>query len=1145
MLLPDERPTLRDLFLAATKLADEEQQQAFLNRCCPDRSQREQVERLLSARSERAFSLLEVAVTESQEWHSRHGHAVSLLETGDERQIPQARSTLLGRKNINDQDVTAGGRVGPYEIVEQIGQGGMGTVYLAEQVQPIRREVALKIIKPGMDSQDVISRFEAERQALALMDHPHIARVLDAGRTSTGRPYFVMELVKGAPITQYCAKTRQSLRDRLGLFVRVCQGVRHAHQKGVIHRDLKPTNVLVAEHDGVAVPKVIDFGVAKALDQRLTEQTVLTRVQEMIGTPAYMSPEQAAMDGLDADTRTDVYSLGVVLYELVTGTTPFDTSSLTSQSFDEMRRIIREDLPQRPSQRLSLRAAEAQSVSDRVSSPLPERVWKSRQRELDWIVMKALEKDRTRRYESVSDLSADIQRYLDGEPVEACPPSMTYRLQKFASKSKGWLTAASLIAVLLVVATIISARLAIRATDAEDLAQQAVEDLREQLYASDVVLAAQDLRSNDVEHARTRLTRHIPQLGQKDLRGFEWHYLWKKQRLDGNVVADTSAAVYDLEISPDGDRLAAVGADAMIRVFDLARDELQFTIATGQGETNGVAFSPDGRRLAAAGDDGTVRIWDLTTHSQLVRIPAHEGLAFQVGFSPDGTILASCGKDDTVRLWNAADGRSHGSLNVHAENLETLAVSPEGVVAAGDRESQVSLWSLQKRMPVRENLESGSVYGYDPVTGVAFSENGYLAHGTVEGQLTITDTDRQTVAYRRRLANGIQSLDFSPDGLWLAVGDRAGDLQIVPFEHGVWNLEATRQWSGHEGRVYCVSVTPGGQRILSGGADGRILSWDMSTDTSERRIAFDKKCYSLATIDADQFAVGTDDAVFLCDSDGWNRPTFGKPGGRLRVDYAADASVIFARSETALAAWEFPQRTEVLRWATKGDQRIDNLAVVPDGRTIALCVRDSSGDRELQIVDVRSETVVARWPLRSAGWIEVSADGRWLAYESNHRIELVDLKRTKVRKSWTAHTGAIRGLEFFRSGRSLASVSADRTIKVWSIPDGELTASTLAHRSSAARLAITSDGRRIATGGDDRMLRMWDGDSLQLLWEHPLQFGQIWDLSFSADDRKLFCLCGEQHVVILDGSPIPDPHYRHETSEVESSEPNSGTSQLP
>jgi hypothetical protein len=365
-----------------------------------------------------------------------------------------------------------GDSIGHYKLLQRIGEGGCGVVYVAEQTEPMRRRVALKIIKLGMDTRQIVGRFEAERQALALMDHPNIAKVLDAGATESGRPFFVMELVRGIKITEYCDQHKMAPADRLRLFVQVCHAIQHAHQKGIIHRDIKPSNILVTLHDGVPVPKVIDFGIAKATQGELTDKTVYTQFQQFIGTPAYMSPEQAEMSGLDMDTRSDIYSLGVLLYELLTGRTPFDQKQLLEAGLDGMRRIIRETEPVRPSTRISsLQAEDRTSTASHCQTEAPRLVHLLRG-DLDWVVMKCLEKDRTRRYETANALVMDLRRYLGGEPVIARPPSNWYRFQKAVRRNKLAFAGAGAVTAALVLATAVSAWQAVRATHAETIARR-------------------------------------------------------------------------------------------------------------------------------------------------------------------------------------------------------------------------------------------------------------------------------------------------------------------------------------------------------------------------------------------------------------------------------------------------------------------------------------------------------------------------------------------------------------------------------------------------------------------------------------------------------------------------------------------------
>jgi serine/threonine protein kinase len=459
--MSEPNPRTESLFWSALALASPEERARYLDQACGgDHQLRGRVEELLAAYP-KAEAFLEAP-------------APRTAATVDDRPVGEGLGMVIG----------------PYKLIEPIGEGGMGAVWMAQQTAPVKRLVALKLIKAGMDSKQVIARFEAERQALALMDHPNIARVLDGGSTGAGRPYFVMDLVKGVPITRYCDEHHLTPRQRLELFLPVCQAVQHAHQKGVIHRDLKPSNVLVALYDGRPVPKVIDFGVAKAAGQSLTEKTLVTGFGNIVGTLEYMSPEQAELNQLDVDTRSDIYSLGVLLYELLTGTTPFSRRELERGGVLEMLRVIREQEPTKPSTKLSTAEALPTLAANRGTEPA--KLKKLVRGELDWIVLKALEKDRNRRYETANGLARDVQRYLADEPVEACPPSRGYRLRKYARKYKRVLATAGGFAVLLVTAAATSVGLAswaFRERDrAEERKREAETNLKGALKAADQML---------------------------------------------------------------------------------------------------------------------------------------------------------------------------------------------------------------------------------------------------------------------------------------------------------------------------------------------------------------------------------------------------------------------------------------------------------------------------------------------------------------------------------------------------------------------------------------------------------------------------------------------------------------------------------
>jgi serine/threonine protein kinase/tetratricopeptide (TPR) repeat protein len=483
--------------------------------------------------------------------------------------------TIVDRGPISEGP---GSRIGPYKILQQIGEGGFGVVYMAEQEEPVQRRVALKIIKLGMDTRQVIARFEAERQALAMMDHPNIAKVLEAGATETGRPYFVMELVKGIPIVEYCNRAKLSTRQRLDLFLDVCSAVQHAHQKGVIHRDLKPSNVLVTLHDTKAVPKVIDFGIAKATSRRLTEKTLFTEFRYFIGTPEYMSPDQAEISGLDVDTRTDIYSLGVLLYELLTGTTPFDPVTLRKAGYGEIQRIIREVEPPKPSTRLDTISRQG-GHSDGQLQAEPGTLSRLMRGDLDWIVMKAMEKDRTRRYQSASEFSADIQRYLTGQAVLAGPPSVLYKFRKFVQRHRAGVTAAALIVAALVIGLSVATAGLVQARQEARHSQRIADFLQDLFVSTDpeaalaadvdvdgVLLTARDIFGGDHATVAAILSSRALQLQSSgDLEAAEQLFnqslnIWREQPDDENANVGATLTKLGFLLMIKGDDAGAEAA---------------------------------------------------------------------------------------------------------------------------------------------------------------------------------------------------------------------------------------------------------------------------------------------------------------------------------------------------------------------------------------------------------------------------------------------------------------------------------------------------------------------------------------------------------------------------------------------------------
>jgi serine/threonine protein kinase/WD40 repeat protein len=766
----------------------------------------------------------------------------------------------------------AGDRIGRYKIRERIGEGGWGVVYVAEQEEPVRRKVALKIIKLGMDTRSVVARFEAERQALAMMDHPNIAKVLDAGATDAGRPYFVMELVRGIKITEYCDQNRLSTRQRLDLFIQVCRAVQHAHQKGIIHRDLKPSNILVTQHDGVPVPKVIDFGIAKATEGRLSEATVYTELRQFMGTPAYMSPEQAEMSGLDVDTRSDIYSLGVLLYELLTGQTPFANDELARLGLDEIRRTIREKEPVRPSTRLSTMVKEELTTTARQRSAEAPRLVHMVHGDLDWIVMKCLEKDRTRRYETATGLARDIERHLANEPVVARPPSLGYRLQKSFHRNKVAFTAGGLVGLAMLSAVLVSAwqaRVALlsknKAQESEQTSQRALVKAEEEskradeqraraeagelsarqaVYAAKIALAQQALAANLFGKASDLLEQLRPERpGTNDLRGWEWRFLRNQCRSEALFPLGQGGTVWSLAVSSNGEWMAAGGAGGgQLSIWNLRTHEQVDRLQAGNDRVL-VAFSPNRPWLAFSSTFSTkttnsvysVHIRDIEARQSVATLRLG-GACRGLEFTGDGKSLVTLTASTTnfITVWSIPEGNQLVSHQTPLTGIlaqgNSFAVAQDASVAAVvtsnttvrlvDLSTGGELWSQK----VTDDL-SVQALAISPDHKVLASAGGF-----VDPDIWLWAVDSgQKIQRLKGHQTYSQALSFSADGKSLASASASasGDQTIriwdvsdpaSPGEKGVLR--------GHRGEVHSVAWVPGTTWLVSGGKDGSLWVWD-------------------------------------------------------------------------------------------------------------------------------------------------------------------------------------------------------------------------------------------------------------------------------------------------------------------------------
>ncbi|MBL9176093.1 MAG: protein kinase [Verrucomicrobiales bacterium] len=876
-----------------------------------------------------------------------------------------------------------GAVLGRYKLLERLGEGGCGVVYVAEQTEPVRRRVALKVIKLGMDTRAVVARFEAERQALAMMDHPNIARVLDAGTTDQGKPFFVMELVRGVPITAYCDQARLSTLERLELFIKVCHAIQHAHQKGIIHRDIKPSNILVTLHDGIPVPKVIDFGIAKATEGRLTDATVYTQLHQFIGTPAYMSPEQAEMSGLDIDTRSDIYSLGVLLYEMLAGRPPFDPHALALSGLDGMRRTIREQEPERPSTRVATLSGEERTTTAFRRSTESHRLQHQLRGDLDWIVMKCLEKDRTRRYETAAGLAADITRHLTSEPVVARPPSRAYRLQKSFRRNRLLFLSTGAVGLALVSGLCLTLWQYVGKSRAEQeqaaLRRQAEAKTQEALVATQAAAEQRDL-------ARARLVESLIREGRSIRKSRQVGYR--------REVFDRLRQVAGLGF-PQAD-VPALRSDAVACFGDwVAGDPVDLPFS---GTISASALTGDGSLAALACEMEPVVVWDTRTGKTLASLKV-EGTGRSLVFDPLGRTLhvVTSGPlpqeaDRAPELhWETWSVRGDGSWV--RERMRSLA-GPAHFTAT-DRGLTGLVLDAEKRALRVLDLERGDVVARIPIEGrtpaVPVAEvspdRSLVAYFTLDQE---SDRDARLeiwdVASGKRIHSvapgegGGRGLSFGPDGRTLAATFENGVMILTgqPWEprqtfRGTFESSSGAILGGdpellavpgaQEFRVRVVEVQSGRESVqLVLPASPREINF--SRDGSVLLVAHDLGC-----------------RVVRLGGDSLKVRLVGHVGGVPAVEFGPDGSVLSSvGKDRTIRSWNLaaPERA---RWVGQLPEPGQTLAFSRGGDRI-FCGHYNSG--LLSVWDSRSGQELRRIPQspehRGTTWSSaVSPDGKWFA----------------------------------------------------------------------------------------------------------------------------------------------------------------------
>ncbi|MBE2283092.1 MAG: protein kinase [Prosthecobacter sp.] len=986
--------------------------------------------------------------------------------------------------------------IGPYELRDRLGEGGFGEVFKAEQLRPVRRIVALKVLKPGMDTRQVIARFEAERQALALMDHPGIARVFDAGATEEGRPYFVMEYVPGQALSTFCEEHHPALRDRLLIFLQVCDAVHHAHQKGVIHRDLKPSNIIVVrgEQGGEPVVKLIDFGIARALSQTLTERTLLTRFHHVLGTPEYMSPEQAVSGGVDVDVRSDVYSLGVVLYELLTGTTPFRPTLGTPVSEAELLRRQREEDPPRPSTRVGTSEGPATS---RVALVLRKNAARSLRGELDWIVLKALMKERDRRYASAGALAEDVRAYLEHRPVTARPPSTLYQLVKFTRRHRAMAAGIILTASSLIAAAFVSQRMAVKAETARAEAESAQQRMREVYSQADFRMAEELMASERASDAVAHLCRSL-------------------RTNPANTAAATRLIATLASVSTPQVLRAPLQHPTTVMAMRMTKDEQHIVTHCSDGHLwlwttpfgneprlklpfpyiEALDLSPDGQWLGGMATTNRLTVWRIADGQKQLHLdaalPGNDARWPALAFMADQVIAANA--SGHLAAWDLASGKQRWMVKtadwlqrapggLPSLRVTKIAVCPAGSgrIAAGLNDARIVLLDASGSLlallnVVRDKLPNG-------ITQLVWSPDGtQLALGTARGNVALWDVAKNTAIGRTpRHVREVHAIRFSPDGLRFATASYDNTARVFSTRSG----EALSEFLLHGDDLYDAVFSPDGQTLATASRDMLVRLWAWNSDPSVSQpvpLAHTRSPNAIVFADQGRTLITSarDGLVRFWDL----RRTLGPEAAVHRLRQ----SLIPAKAARARLFPAAGSQTTATGTSLRAAQHLHDQADKPwhqhaggDPARLAVSGDDSTlvswNGADLQAWQVKTGAALGP-PIELPARIQTAAlshDGTLaLLGHENGLLTLLQTASGKTLASRAGHRGRVNRVLLNPADTQAITAGDDATAQVWWLPIFKPAGPPMRHEAAIQHLVLSVDGKRLATGSLDNTARVWE-----------------------------------------------------------------------